>query len=260
MTDRPPDAGPPDPPRIPPPPRPDLPPGAPPPEPAGAPPRPRWTPLEAIPVLLIAFLLVAVLGGLASALSGSCSGRFLLQLAVGELAFPLAVILWLRLVSHSPLAALGAPRRPLGDVGTGLVGGLALIGVGYVAGAVVLTVARLILGHSPAQPEQISACVRGAAFVASGFGVVLLAPACEETFFRGFLYRGLRERLSPWPSALISGAAFALVHVDPLLIFSLFPVGIGLAFVYERRRSLLASIVAHATFNLVGIVVIALTR
>jgi uncharacterized protein len=244
----------------PPPPRPDRVPENPPPEPSEGPPRPRWTALEAVPVLLIAFLLVAVLGSLASALSGSCRGRFLLQLGVGELAFPLAVILWLRLVSHAPLSALGAPRRPLGDAGVGVVGGLVLIGVGYVAGAVVLAVARLILGHTPAQPEQIDACVTGAAFVASGFGVVLLAPACEETFFRGFLYRGLRGRLSPWPSALISGAAFALVHVDPLLIFSLFPVGVGLAFVYERRQSLLASIVAHATFNLVGIVVIALTR
>jgi uncharacterized protein len=251
------------------PPRPDVPepPGGTPqpprpdgPDPAERTPRPGWRPLEAIPVLLIAFVTVAVVGSLVTALTPSCPGRFLLQLTVGELAFPLAVILWLRLVSHSPLAALGAPRRPLGDLATGFLGGLALIVVGYVAGAVVLAVARLILGHPPAEPEQISTCVRGAAFVASGFGVVVLAPVCEETFFRGFLYRSLRERLSPWPAALISGGAFALVHVDPLLIFSLLPVGVGLAFVYERRQSLLASIVAHATFNLVGLVVIALTR
>ena len=37
-------------------------------------------------------------------------------------------------------------------------------------------------------------------------------------------------------------------------------VGIGLALVYEHRQSLLASMAAHATFNLVGYVFIVLSR
>jgi membrane protease YdiL (CAAX protease family) len=37
-------------------------------------------------------------------------------------------------------------------------------------------------------------------------------------------------------------------------------VGVGLAFVYERRGSLLASMTAHATFNLFGFLLIALFR
>ncbi len=32
----------------------------------------------------------------------------------------------------------------------------------------------------------------------------------------------------------------------------LWVVGIGLAFVYQRRRSLLASMAAHGTFNVIG--------
>ena len=37
-------------------------------------------------------------------------------------------------------------------------------------------------------------------------------------------------------------------------------VGIGLALVYEKRQSLLVSMAAHATFNLVGFLMIASSR
>ena len=82
--------------------------------------------------------------------------------------------------------------------------------------------------------------------------VILAAPFGEELFFRGFLYKGLRRRYPPWKAALISGAAFSLIHVQPILVLALFPVGVGLAMVYERRQSVLASMVAHATFNVIG--------
>ena len=32
-----------------------------------------------------------------------------------------------------------------------------------------------------------------------------LAPIAEELFFRGFVFSGLRSRMSMWPAALISG-------------------------------------------------------
>jgi membrane protease YdiL (CAAX protease family) len=96
---------------------------------------------------------------------------------------------------------------------------------------------------------------------------VIAAPVGEELFFRGFLYRGLRRRFLMWPAALISAAAFALIHVDPdalgasvILVLALFPVGVGLALIYEKRQSVLAPMVAHATFNLIGITMIILSR
>ena len=61
-----------------------------------------------------------------------------------------------------------------------------------------------------------------------------------------------------------SALIFAAVHfAGPaflVLIPGLFIVGIGLALVYEKRQSLLASAAAHATFNLVGYVFIVLSR
>jgi membrane protease YdiL (CAAX protease family) len=41
-------------------------------------------------------------------------------------------------------------------------------------------------------------------------------------------------------------------HVIPLLIPLMIFVGFGLAYIYERRGSLFASIAAHSTFNVIG--------
>jgi CAAX protease family protein len=263
------------------PPRPDSPegreqpsvwaPGPPPPEPPAGPsgdgsraPAATWKPLEAIPVFVIAILLAGVTGGLAILFLHGCSVRFTVATLVGELAFAFSVIVWVRLVNRGPVAALGLPRRPLIDVAVGIGTGVALLIGGGIVLVVAQTIARHILGHAPPEAQQVQACVRGPALAYLAPVVILAAPLGEETFFRGFLYKGLRGRFSIWPAALISAAAFAAVHFAGVafltLIPALFVVGIGLALVYEKRQSLLASMTAHATFNLVGFLTIVLSR
>jgi membrane protease YdiL (CAAX protease family) len=130
--------------------------------------------------------------------------------------------------------------------------------------AVVRAAATEILGHTPEEPEQVVACVRGLGLALLGPIVVVAAPIGEELFFRGFLYQGLRRRFSVWPAAVLSGIFFGLVHLGGaaflLIVPSLTAVGIGLALVFERRHSLLASIAAHAAFNVVGYLAIVLSR
>jgi membrane protease YdiL (CAAX protease family) len=255
-------------PELPPPPRPDLPQEVSGPAVRGTAP---WGPWEAIPVFVIA-LVIAAVGGLVAGLIASgrchlvndptaaCGPTFVLISLATELGFLAAVVIWVRAVKRAPLEALGLPGRPLGDLGFGALGGLALFVVSIVAGIVVLTLARVILGHDPAQPEQIPSYVEHGTLLWSGLVVVIAAPIGEETFFRGFLYRGLRRRFSLWPAVLLSAAAFALVHGSPILILALFPVGVGLALIYERRQSLVASMAAHAIFNLIGMLLIAANR
>ena len=45
-----------------------------------------------------------------------------------------------------------------------------------------------------------------------GAGVSVSAPVIEEIFFRGLLYRALRNRMSILPAALIAGFVFGAVH------------------------------------------------
>ncbi len=80
---------------------------------------------------------------------------------------------------------------------------------------------------------------------------VAIAPVLEETIFRGFIYAGLRRKLSPAVAAGISALFFAAAHVG---LPSAAKVGVGLlavvlAIAYERTRNLWVSIGMHMTHN-----------
>ena len=76
-----------------------------------------------------------------------------------------------------------------------------------------------------------------------------LAPFMEETFFRGFLFSGLRGRWGVFWAALGTGFLFSLAHVDPLVFIPFTAVGMMFAFGYVYSGSLLASMIAHLLFN-----------
>jgi membrane protease YdiL (CAAX protease family)/uncharacterized RDD family membrane protein YckC len=78
-----------------------------------------------------------------------------------------------------------------------------------------------------------------------------LAPIAEEMFFRGFVFSGLRSRMTLWPAALISGLVFGLVHA-PTGITTVIPLavlGVALAWLYDKTGSLWPPILAHAINN-----------
>lgn len=82
------------------------------------------------------------------------------------------------------------------------------------------------------------------------------APIVEEIFFRGLLYRSLRNRLSILPAALFAGALFGLVHItsyplDTLPVKAAF--GVIACLLYERTGSLLPGIGLHSLVNASGI-------
>jgi membrane protease YdiL (CAAX protease family) len=79
--------------------------------------------------------------------------------------------------------------------------------------------------------------------------VAASAPIVEEIFFRGLLYRSLRNKLSILPAALIAGALFGLVHITSYPVATL-PVkaafGVIACLLYERTGSLLPGIGLHS--------------
>lgn len=109
----------------------------------------------------------------------------------------------------------------------------------------------------------------GIAIPATVFVVVLFAPAVEEVIFRGALFGGLRQlaflflvrlwghksaskaggTVSFVLAALVSSTAFALLHLELVLIPMLFVLAIVLCAIYQRTGSLFSSFAAHATFN-----------
>lgn len=84
--------------------------------------------------------------------------------------------------------------------------------------------------------------------------VCVAAPIVEETVFRGVVYRWLRGVVPVRTAMVLSAAVFALAHAITLLFLPLFGLGILLAWVYERSRSIWPGVLVHAMFNLAGII------
>ncbi len=95
----------------------------------------------------------------------------------------------------------------------------------------------------------------------------VVTPLAEEVFFRGLLFRSL-GRIVPIPVAVVlAGAVFGIVHysggssavvVNQLGLLGAF--GAMLCILTWRTGRLGAAIVAHATFNLVTVLDVLLTR
>jgi membrane protease YdiL (CAAX protease family) len=89
--------------------------------------------------------------------------------------------------------------------------------------------------------------------------IIGIVPILEELLFRGFLQSWLREKLSMWLAIPIASLLFAVVHfskdqgLDNLeLIASLFVLSCFLGYLFERQKSLWASIGLHSGFNLIS--------
>lgn len=122
---------------------------------------------------------------------------------------------------------------------------LALIAYGLIAVLWVIVVQRQAGADALAHVKHESAVNVVLAIVA----VAASAPIVEEVFFRGLLYRSLRNRLAILPAALLAGALFGVVHITsyPLNALPVKPAfGVTACLLYERTGSLLPGIGLHS--------------
>jgi membrane protease YdiL (CAAX protease family) len=85
-------------------------------------------------------------------------------------------------------------------------------------------------------------------FAFLALAILVLAPLGEELFFRRILYVFLRQRMGFALALALSSALFAAVHVSAALF--VFPVGLLMGWVYEKRRRLPVNVMLHALINL----------
>ena len=89
----------------------------------------------------------------------------------------------------------------------------------------------------------------------AGVLALLAAPLAEETFFRGFLFPGLRNRLGTLRAALASSLFFALLHFNVGSIIPFTAIGMLLAWAYVVSGSLWMAICAHFAFNAISFII-----
>jgi membrane protease YdiL (CAAX protease family) len=92
---------------------------------------------------------------------------------------------------------------------------------------------------------------------------VLVAPVTEEWFFRGFLFPALRNRMGFAAAALLSSAAFGVVHVEiveagPNLyaVPATTLLGLAACALRERTGGMIAPIVFHTAYNGIAMAVV----
>ena len=100
-------------------------------------------------------------------------------------------------------------------------------------------------GDTVIPPALLSGSLLLALFLTS----VVVAPVAEETFFRGFLYGGLRGSWGPVRGGAVSAGLFGLAHPDLFLIVPVTLLGALLVWLYAWTGSLWGPIAVHAMFN-----------
>ena len=89
--------------------------------------------------------------------------------------------------------------------------------------------------------------------IMTGIFVIGIAPTVEEFFFRGFLYQAMRGRLGVALGAVTSGVIFGAVHLEaPAQMGVLAILGVILALLFERTKSLYPCILLHAVNNAIA--------
>ena len=98
-------------------------------------------------------------------------------------------------------------------------------------------------------------------FTANGIGIalfaitaVIVAPVAEETFFRGFMLQGIGKRLGYTWGTVISSALFALAHISPTNLVPIFILGLMLAWLYNKTKSIWPCIIVHCIYNSIALV------
>ncbi len=80
--------------------------------------------------------------------------------------------------------------------------------------------------------------------------IVLLAPLCEETMFRGFLLHTLQKAFPEKAAVIVVAIAFALPHIHPLWIIVALFSSYFFTLVRWRYKNLIYPLIMHIGFNL----------
>lgn len=229
-------------------------------------------------VTIIPWLLLVVVLQTASGTSSGASGAhklapaadilggiiFLLFTALVEGAFLLAPLI-ISIRSRAPgttwygaLRALGLrPTRFWPAVGWVIFGLIVVYVVTIIYGVLIQTFHWSLQTNGDALVQE----ARTMPFTVIGalIGAVVIAPFCEEIFFRGFLFAGLLRGMTVLWATLISTALFTIVHGDIGSAVPLFAIGLMLAVIRWRTGSIWPGMALHMLNNAIASVLVIAT-
>jgi len=125
----------------------------------------------------------------------------------------------------------------------------ALCGVLLVGPSLLLSgVMEALVKSFGAAPAQAAGSADASLLMPLLLGSAVIAPACEEVFFRGYLL-GVFARVGRGRAAVLTALLFALAHGAGLEMLSLFGMGLLFAAAAYRAQSLIAPVIMHMAYN-----------
>ncbi len=173
------------------------------------------------------------------------------------------VIFMVTVTYRQGLSALGLSLKNwLRDIIQGIVGYVSLIPVLFLIMLLVFAFARRLDYQPPIQPvfDLFLTEKRRGIVILSTILIAVLGPIGEEIFFRGFMYKAIRNRFGVPRALVLSAAIFAALHNNPIGFFPIMALGILLAYLYEKSDSLIPSITVHIIHNSFIVLFIFLAR
>ncbi len=232
-----------------------------------------WSPYEAVGITIAIYFLSQILGGIilgtylgATGQNSDAIQQTLSTSNVAQFSFVLLVesmtagtILWFVRRRQTALSAIGIVRPRWHDILAMLGGFVAYFGL-YIA--LIIIVTALVPGLNLDQKQDLgfstdsSSHQLGLVFVS----LVLLPPLVEELLCRGFLYSGLRTKLSFIPAAIITSVLFAAAHLQAgsgnallwVAAMDTFTLSLVLVYLREKTGSLWPGIGLHMLKNLIA--------
>lgn len=166
------------------------------------------------------------------------------------------------LLVYAPRALAGLRLVPRRGLVRSMVLGLALAVPAWIGAQVIGYLTIRLLEPFGMQPELgiADAALQNADPVVLVMALVVVAPIAEELFFRGVVYNAWEREYGMSRALYGSAILFAVIHGSIFVIPSIFALGIVLAILFRSTRSLPATIMLHAGFNGITVLIALLVR
>ena len=103
--------------------------------------------------------------------------------------------------------------------------------------------------------QQVSQIIYSGGLFMEIVSAVIAAPILEELLFRGMIYARLRDLCGAKWAIIISAAFFGIFHGNLVQFVYAFIIGLMLAYVYEKLKTIWAPIVFHVGANLISVLI-----
>ncbi len=195
-----------------------------------------FTPLGATAILAASLANMIVVGAIALRLGAP----LLVAALLGEAALLAAPVIALRRTGRG-LHALGL-RRPA------LIYVLAAMLIGFAGWYLNLQLVEL-LNIPEDTSDTLHRMIEQPSIAVTVLAVAVAPAICEEVLFRGVVFHALASRFIPLVAILISSVVFAAYHMTLAQLVPTFVLGLVLATLTQRSRSIIPAMIAHLLNN-----------